>query len=187
MSLYLIGVLPPEQLSEEIEEIRQELSERFNIYAALKPPVHITLFRPLKLDEKLEKHLVKLLKPIGYNHYPFSQDLLNFDCFNIQTAFITAVKSSPLNDLQKEISGVINKNKIDVKDVKGNTTFHPHITVAYRDIPPEVFPLLWNELKNRKFKRSFMVDKFHLLKHNRKKWMPFEEFQLQKAQNLELF
>jgi 2'-5' RNA ligase len=187
MSLFLTAILPPKELSEQIDDLRKELSERFKIFAALKPPVHITLYRPLNVEDSFEANLIKLLKPIGFQHLPFRQDLVNFGSFNIQTLFITAVKSVPLQALQKDVAQVFNGNKIDRREVKGNTTFHPHITVAYRDIPPDVFPLIWEELKNRKFKRSFTIDHFSLLKHNGKQWTKLEEFPLQKPPTLELF
>ena len=187
MSLYLTAILPTPHLSEEIDDIRKELSERYQIFAALKPPVHITLYRPVSISQEFESHLIKLLQPVGYEHCPFTLNLLNFGSFNIQTIFISAEKNSLLSDLQKDVSAVFNKNKIDPKEVKGNTTFHPHITVAYRDIPPEKFPLIWDELKNRKFKRSFIVDRFTLLKHDGKKWQPLKEFKLQKSDDLLLF
>ncbi|MBC7916041.1 MAG: 2'-5' RNA ligase family protein [Pyrinomonadaceae bacterium] len=187
MSLFLTAILPPSHLSEQIDDIRKELSERFKIYAALKPPVHITLFRPVNIEKSFGEQLVKLLKPVGYKHGPFRQDLLNFDSFNIQTLFIAGVKNPLLSALQKDIAAVFNKNKIDPREVKGNTAFHPHVTIAYRDIPPDVFPEMWNEIKNRKFKRSFLIDHFTLLKHTGKEWKVFTEFPLQKPQILELF
>ena len=187
MSLYLTAILPPPALSEQIDDIRRELSERYKIYAALKPPVHITLYRPVNVDESFEETMIKLLKPVGFKHGPFAQELLHFDSFNIQTIYINAVKNRHLSALQKDIASVFNKNKIDSAEFKGNTTFQPHITVGYRDIPPNVFPDIWNELKNRKFKRSFQTEHFTLLKHNGKKWEVFKEFPLQKIQALELF
>ena len=68
--------------------------------------------------------------------------------------------------------------KIDPKEAKGNTLFRPHVTIAYRDIPPEVFPAMWEEFKNRKFNRSFKVESFSLLKHDGKQWNLFREFHL---------
>ena len=114
MSLYLTAILPPKDLSEQIDDIRQELSDRYKIFAALKPPVHITLFRPVNIDESIEDNLVKLLKP-------------------------------------------------------------------------ETFPLIWDDLKNRKFKRTFSINRFTLLKHNGKRWEIFQEFPLQKQEDLLLF
>ncbi len=187
MSLYLTSILPPAYLSDEIDDIRKELSDRYQMFAALKPPVHITLYRPVDVSQNFELQLIKLLQPVSRAHSPFTVDLLNFNSFNIQTLYITAIKSPILHGLQKDVSAVFNKNKIDPKEVKGNTTFHPHVTVAYRDVPPEKFPFIWDELKNRKFKRSFSVNYFTLLKHDGKQWQRFRDFELQKAEELKLF
>ena len=187
MSLYLTAILPPPDLSEEIDDIRKELSEKYQVFAALKPPVHITLYRPLDVESKLESHLIKLLKPVSGLHKPFVQELENFDSFNNKTLFVHCIKQPLLNRLQQDIAAVIYKNKIDVPDVKSNNSFHPHITLAYRDVKPEVFIPLWDEFKNRKFKRRFTVDHFTLLKHDGKKWHPLEHFPLNKSEELLLF
>jgi 2'-5' RNA ligase len=187
MSLYLTAILPPPHLSEEIDDIRKELSEQYKIFAALKPPVHITLYRPVNVPESFEPQLIKLLQPVGDEHRPFTLDLLNFGSFNIQTIYISAAKNPYLGELQKDISAVYYRNKIDPKEVKGNTTFHPHLTVAYRDIPPEKFPEIWGGLKNRKFKRSFTVGHFALMKHDGKQWQRLREFELRKQEDLQLF
>lgn len=187
MSIYLTAILPPSSLSEEISEIREEISGKFKVYKALKPPVHITLFRPVHLEEEREKHLIRLLKPVSMQHRPFEQSLENFDSFNNQTLYIRVAKTPLLQALQKDIAGVFNKNKIDPREVKGNTSFSPHITIAYRDIPPNVFPVLWNEYKNRKFRRNFSIEKFSLLKHDGEQWNLLEEYPLQKPTDLQLF
>lgn len=187
MSLYLTAILPPPALSEQIDDIRRELSERYKIYAALKPPVHITLYRPVNVHQSFEPDLIRLLKPVGYKHEQITLSLVNFDAFNIQTVFISVVKNPLLNAFQKDVSAVFHRNKIDPKEVKSNTAFHPHITVGYRDIPPDTFPALWNDIKQRKFKRSFLVDHFTLLKHDGQQWQPLEHFPLVKPKSLKLF
>ncbi len=180
MSLYLTAILPPGPLDEQIREIREEISIQFKVYKALKPPVHITLFRPVQADDAFESRLIRLLSPVALLHDPFEQHLENFDSFNNHTLYIRAVKNPSLLALQKDIASVYNKNKIDPKEVKGSTGFSPHVTVAYRDLTPEVFAALWNDYKNRKFKRTFKVEKFSLLKHDGNQWNILEEFPLQK-------
>ncbi|MDF3077698.1 MAG: hypothetical protein K0S09_1587 [Sphingobacteriaceae bacterium] len=188
-SIYLLAILPPEELSAQINEIRQECSEKFKVYKGLKPPVHITLFRTFTMDNSLEKHLHKLLMPVTHSHHPFEQQVENFDCFNSHVLYIRVLKTEALSAMQREISAIMNKSKIDPRETKtGNTLFTPHITIAYRDIPPETFPLMWEEYQNRKFKRSFTVDRFTLLKHDFKKWNVLEEFRLAEArEELRLF
>lgn len=187
MSLYLTAILPPVPLAEEIDEVRIEISEKYRVYKALKPPVHITLFRPVNVDDDIEKYLIQWLKPVTHLHNPFEQQLENFDSFNNHTVFIRVLKNAHLQKLQKDISAVFNKNKIDPREVKGNTSFNPHVTVAYRDVPPEVFAEIWEGYKNRRFKRSFNVDRFTLLKHDGHRWSILKEFPLQKPEMLQLF
>ncbi|WP_207532202.1 2'-5' RNA ligase family protein [Desertivirga arenae] len=187
MTLYLTAILPPAPLSEEIDDIRKEISSKYNIHAALKPPVHITLYKPLKIPSAQEKHLIQMLKPVSLLHNPFKQELQNYDSFNNKTLFVNCVKEPLLNNLQKDISAVYLKNNIDPEEVKSNSTFHPHITIAYRDVSPEIFIELWAEFKNRKLKRSFTIDRFTLLKHDGKKWQPLEEYLLKKPEELKLF
>lgn len=185
-NLYLIAILPPPQLSEQIDDIRKECAGKYNVKAALKPPVHITLFRPFFLEPERESWLIKLLLP-ATNQSCFEQKLENFDSFNMHVVFIRAIKNTYISSLQRNISAIINHNKIDPKEVKGNTLFRPHITIAYRDIPPEVFPAVWEEYKNRKFKRDFMVDAFSLLKHDGKRWNLLRSYYLKQSEALTLF
>ncbi|TZF84632.1 2'-5' RNA ligase family protein [Pedobacter sp. BS3] len=177
-SLFLIALLPPEQLSEQIDGIRKECSEKYNVYAALKPPVHLTLYRTIHIEQHLEKHLEKVLMQATHRD-PFTVTLENFDSFNNQTLFINCIKSPPLAALQKSISAIISRNRFDPREVKGgNTLFKPHITIAYRDVSPEIFPVMWDEYKSRKFKREFPVHAFTLLKHNGKQWQPVKHYNL---------
>jgi 2'-5' RNA ligase len=187
MTLYLTAILPPALLAEEIDDIRKEISEKYKIYAALKPPVHITLYRPLRIPSAQEKNLIQLLKPVSFMHNPFEQKLQNFDSFNNKTLFIHCVKQPMLNNLQKDVSAVYHKNKLDPEENKSSSAFHPHITIAFRDVSREIFIPLWAEFKNRKLKRSFTIDRFTLLRHDGKQWQPLEDFLLQKPEELRLF
>src|SRR4051812_7649454 len=91
-NLYLIAILPPEQLSEQIDSIRHECAERYHVKAGLKPPVHITLFRTFFLETHLEDYLLKLLLPVTDNQ-PFEQELDNFNSFNMHALYICAIKN----------------------------------------------------------------------------------------------
>ncbi|MXV51278.1 hypothetical protein GS399_09885 [Pedobacter sp. HMF7647] len=175
-NLYFIAILPPEQLSEQIDDIRKECSEMFNVFAALKPPVHITLFAPFQLGNERENQLIKVLEAPRH-HSSFEQELENFDTFNSHVVYINTIKNKSIASLQKNITAVMHHHEIGKREVKGgNTLFKPHITIAYRDIDQEIFPAMWAEYKNKKFKRQFTVGGFTLLKHDGKKWNRFKEY-----------
>lgn len=186
-SLYLLALLPPPDLSAQIDEIRKECSEKFKVYKALRPPVHITLYRPLSMEESFERKLISLMKEVGSGVKPFIQELQNFDEFNSQVVCIKALKNPELLELRQLIISVFRKYRIDPKETNGSLPFLPHITIAYRDVLPEVFPLIWNEYKDRKFKKKFTADHFTLLKHDQKQWNVLENFRFLKADQPALF
>jgi 2'-5' RNA ligase len=181
MSLYLTALVPPPFLAEEIDDIRKEISSKYGVFAALKPPVHITLFRPANIESSLETFLIKALRPVQHLHTPFIQKLENFDSFNNKTLFVACLKNPQLSLLQKNISAIYHKHNIDRKENSTSKGFHPHITVAYRDVMPKVFSDMWSDFKNRKFKRNFPVDRFVLFKHDGQKWNVLEEFPLSQS------
>lgn len=186
-SLYLTAIVPDAELTDQIEEIRRECAECYNVKAALKPPVHITLFKPISVEFEREKELVRVLNEVSSKHQPFTLSLENFDTFNNQVVFIKVLKTEPLGNLQKDISSVYHRRHLETEEIKSKKTFHPHITIAYRDIPRTTFPALWNEYKNKRFKRNFSVNGFILFKHNGHKWEVFEEFTLRKVDESLLF
>ncbi|HEY1023996.1 MAG TPA: 2'-5' RNA ligase family protein [Sphingobacteriaceae bacterium] len=186
-SLYLVAILPPEDLSYQIDEIRKECSERYHVYKALKPPVHITLYRPVWMEDSNEKQFSLLMKQVGSEVDPFTQEIENFGAFAMQVVYINALKNPGLLDLRSRITSVFRNHKIDPKVTNGNSAFNPHFTIAYRDVLPDVFQKIWDEYKNRKFKRQFRVYEFSLLKHDGKRWNLLENFSLQKASTPSLF
>lgn len=181
-SLYLIAILPSEDLSRQIHEIRVQCSEKFGVQKALKPPVHITLYRPFKIEDAFESRMIRLLSSAGSGLNPFRQELENFEAFDIHTIVIRASKNPGIMKLQRAVASVFRKNEIDKLPLGSkNMAFRPHVTIAYRDILPEVFPLIWQEYKDVRFKKSFTADHFSLLKHDGKQWNKISDFKLSLA------
>ena len=54
--------------------------------------------------------------------------------------------------------------------------FHPHMTIATRDLTGEAFHKAWPQYKKREFQAKFHVHSIFLLKHNGKTWDIFREF-----------
>lgn len=181
-SLYLIAILPPEDLTRQIHEIRVQCSEKFGVQKALKPPVHITLYRPFKIEETFESRMIRLLQSAASGLRPFRQEIENFEAFDMHAVVIRALKNPEIMKLQRAVASVFRKNEID-KQPPGskNLPFRPHLTIAYRDILPEVFPMIWEEYKDARFKRSFTIDHFSLLKHDGQRWNKINDFRLSLA------
>ncbi|TKC07247.1 2'-5' RNA ligase family protein [Pedobacter frigoris] len=170
-SLFFVAILPPVALSSEIDEIRKQCSIEYQVYSALKPPVHITLIPPFKLDSVFEARLITDLEHCR-NFQSFEQELNDFDGFPPGVVFIVADKNPGITYLHKILRVKLKKY---LKTSSGSIT--PHITIAYRDVLQDVYERIIEVYSRRSFRASFNVDKFVLLKHNGKKWNLVKEFE----------
>lgn len=178
---YLIAILPPPELSMQIDEIRKACSEKYKVYKALRPPVHITLLFLRNLDDVFELQLINGLEA-ARNFKPFLQKLENYDAFlGNEVVFIKALVNPEITTLYRNIKKVIGDLSKEPK-----SQISPHITIAYRDLKDQ-FPQIYAEYKNKSFEASFQVDHFTLLKHDRIRWNMIKNYKAKPGdQQLEL-
>lgn len=178
-SLYLIALLPPKEICEEIKAFKEEMKDRFNAKHALKLPAHITLQRPFWVEEHNENTLKENLETFVQTESPFSIDLNDFGCFTPRVIFVKISNHEPLIEMQTRLQ----KNlSLDIFQNQNNrqTKIHPHITLASRDLQESVFPIAWNVFQNRKYAASFTIDNVVLFKHTGKIWLKEQVFYFNK-------
>ncbi len=186
--LYLLALLPPADLRDQVAEIRKTCATDFQTRAALQLEVHVPLFRVFKMNEKLEPYLQKKLALLRHLP-PFPVLIRHFDSFNAHTLYLRVQKSPELAMLNRSIGKTMTSFGLEADESGGKATlFVPHITIAYRDIAPDIFPAMWEEYKNKKFSREFEADRFVLLKRSARTWEERMEFRLRpKVEVLTLF
>jgi 2'-5' RNA ligase len=57
--------------------------------------------------------------------------------------------------------------------------FHPHITIAFRDLKKSMFAKAWQEFSSKKFEAVWQVKVIVLLKNEDNQWRVLKEFALQ--------
>jgi len=186
-NLFLVCLVPPVSIVEDIDEIRTFISEKFKVYESLKRPAHITLYPPVKLSSpEAEKRFFKALEDAAFS-IPFTQVLRNFNSFHEKTFYLDVEQNEGLMKLEKQITKELQPLKLIEKKEK----FNPHLTLAFKDVKLPVFQQISAEFKDRKFKREFQVSSFSVYKHQDKRWQPFKECMLKepdtKAKALSLF
>ena len=173
MTLYFVAVLPPEAIREEIKLLKLEIAEEFGAQHALKLPAHITLQKPLKVEEANELVLLDCLDKFAKQQTTFRVNLKNFGSFAPRVLFIDVENKEPITRVFKELQKTLLKSGL-IEDAESR--FHPHITLATRDLEKKSFAGAWSFLKQKEYHSSFQVDKIALLKHNKKKWEIYSEF-----------
>lgn len=175
-ALYFIAIVPPEHLNQEIEEIKNYIYSKYNSKASLRSPAHITMHMPFKWKDSKEQFLHEKLQNFAMNKDKFWVKLNGFDVFKPRVIFIKVEENEPLVELQKQLLKFV---KIEMRIFNGNhkeNAFHPHVTVAFRDLKKKDFFPAYEEFKDREFQSSFLADHVSLLKHNGKRWEIYKNF-----------
>jgi 2'-5' RNA ligase len=160
---YFIAIVLEGELFERAEALKQELFELHGLKGSLRSPAHITLHRPFEWKEEKEAQLIETFEDFKSGK-PFSIELNNFACFEPRVIYIDMKRSETLFELHNQLAihartrlGLLN----EMEDMRG---FHPHITIAFRDLKKPKFYELWSRFSTQKFEGSLEVKQFSLLK-----------------------
>ena len=174
--LYLIALVPHEELRERVKELKLEMKERFHASHALKAPAHITLQMPFRREENEESRLTSGLERFSSRCEPFNIILNGFDAFPPRVLFIKVGNHEPIEDLHSDFQTFL-REELNFSEKEIMDRFHPHMTIATRDLSKKMFHKAWPEFQERKFEAVFTANSLHLLKHNGKNWDLFREFE----------
>lgn len=170
---YFLAIVPPSPVYEEALELKNYFKSNYNSKASLNSPPHITLHMPFRWKEEKEDELINSLRNFQSGVTPFNLVLENFNSFPPRVIFIDVQRNESLISLQKSLLRFCKKElnlfNADYKD----QPFHPHLTLAFRDLKKSAYFDAWNEFSSKSFNAEFVVDKFTLLKHTGKVWEPF--------------
>lgn len=176
-TLYFIAVIPPEPFRREAWELKEHMRDKYRSKASLNSPPHITLYPPFKL-EKEEEALINDLKQQAAIIEPFRVQLKDFGAFPPRVIFIDVQEQPALHKLQKAISKCLDDYVQEEGGKKEERPYHPHMTLAFRDLSKPYFKEAWKEFNERELSYSWQVDEFTLLRHNGKKWEEYQQFPL---------
>lgn len=160
---YFIAIVIPEPLMERIEDIKRSLFENYGLKGALRSPSHITLHRPFEWIEEKEAHLIEKLAEFKFDK-AFEIALNGYGFFEPRVIYIKLLQEALLFDLHdhlKKHARMELKLLNEVNDLRG---FHPHITVAFRDLKKPLFYELQTFFKDENFEGKFFNEGFSLLK-----------------------
>jgi 2'-5' RNA ligase len=175
---YFIAIVPPKKIAEEVLAIKNGFAERFHSKASLRSPAHITLHMPFMWKEEKEQTLIDLLEAFSWAETGSSIELKNFDRFDERVIFINVEKNESLYKLQQQLVQYAKKKLQLFNQSDDQRGFHPHVTVAFRDLRKRYFAEAWKEFEHRSFAASFPLQDFALLKHDGKQWNVLRTFVL---------
>ncbi|MDW3196859.1 MAG: 2'-5' RNA ligase family protein [Cytophagales bacterium] len=175
-SLYFIAVLPPEEESNQITELKHYCKSHFGSGHALKSPPHITLHMPFKWNDKKRAALDQCLSQVATATDPFEVRLRDFDFFEPRVVFVDVIENPVLKQLQQQLAKQMRLDlslfNADYKD----RPFHPHVTIAFRDLKKPKFFEAKTHFSQQELSMNFEIRDLVLLKHDGKGWQVDQRF-----------
>jgi len=169
MNMYFIAIVAPEEIDQQVLKWKSFFKERYECSVALKSPAHITIIPPFWMNDELENDLINSISEFSIAKTKFEITLKNFAAFKPKVIFVDVVKSEALNGLYQSFADFIfSQNKFPIK--KEDRPFHPHVTLATRDLYKKAFQEAWEIFSTKKHEALWIVSGLSLLRHNQKKW-----------------
>ncbi|MGK7877811.1 MAG: 2'-5' RNA ligase family protein [Xenococcaceae cyanobacterium] len=173
---FFIALLPPQEVQQFVNQIKQQFAELYNSRAAQKSPPHITLQPPFEWQlEELPK-LELDLKQFAQTQFPIPVTLDGFGAFRPRVIYINVLKTPELLAVQKELMAYLESSLDIIHQASKNRPFAPHLTVASRDLTKPNFHKAWPEFEQQQLHFEFTVPQLTLLIHNGKRWEIRNEF-----------
>lgn len=173
-TLLFLALIPPDDIAAEVTAFKHLAAQRFHSKHALNAPAHITLQPPFQWPEDRLSELTSLLHSFSATCKPFSQELRDFDCFRPRVVFINIILNEHLLDLESRLktalTPMLGRDQIDRRP------YHPHMTVAFKDLRRREFYLAWEFFSQQTYLRNFTADTLWLLRHNGRTWEPVQSF-----------
>lgn len=167
--MYFIASICPESVNRKVLEWKLWMKEHHGCEVALRSPAHITLIPPFWMKSDLEMALIVSLKKFSAIQQGFEIHVKDFSYFKPRVIFVDIVPNDRLANLQKGLlDGLVSENVYPLK--KEDRPFHPHISIATRDLYKKSFYEAWEHFKLKTYEADWTVNAVSLLAHNKKNW-----------------
>jgi 2'-5' RNA ligase len=174
--LYFVAIIPPPSMREEVMHLKSFCAEKYASKAALRSPAHITLHMPFAFREDRIETLIATMKEIAIGQKSFHVEHCGFGCFEPRVIYIDVQLTEALAELRTHtVSSMRKKLGLLNADYK-NDGFHPHMTIAFRDLKKPMFHKAWEEFENKHFEQSWDCNAISLLKHDGQVWHIAQDF-----------
>jgi 2'-5' RNA ligase len=168
-NMYYVAIVCPAEVNEKILPFKYWMKEQFGCIVALKSPAHITLIPPFWLEQTREAELQQALQSLAINIDETEINLQGFSHFNKRVLFINIKENPQLKEIKKQAEEHFIQMFPD--SIKADDrAFHPHVTIANRDLRPSDFLKAWEHFAKKDFKEIFRTGTISLLKLEPDKW-----------------
>jgi len=148
---------------------RNDREEKFNLKYALKSPAHITLKMPFVWNEAKQDKLALQLTLFFQEHSKLKLGLKGIGNFGKRVLYIKVGEDEQLQEMQKDLTQIC-KTQLNLKLELSDYAYHPHMTLAFKDMKDLLFNEYLDYLRTKGFKDLMEVKDVALLKKENGRW-----------------
>ena len=168
-NMYFIALVASKEINEDILNWKHWMREQFGCIVALRSPAHITLIPPFWMDDALENKLQNDIYIFSQQQIAFEIRLNNFAAFKPRVIYVEVLPNKILDVLRQDLFGFLSNTKLFPFKIDEHP-WHPHVTIAARDLHKKAFQEAWRIFKGKKYEASWITPGISLLRHNQKNW-----------------
>jgi 2'-5' RNA ligase len=173
---FFIALMPPLEVQARATEIKGVMRDRYHSKAAFRSPPHITLLAPFEWPVIDLSALARSLADFAMTQPPVPITLDGFGAFAPHVIYVNVVQGDFLMALQPKLLAHLEESVGLVSERDRNRSFVPHMTVAFRDLKPNMFRQAWSVFQHQEIHFDFTVYQLSLLVHDEQRWQVKENY-----------
>lgn len=171
---YFLALVPPPEILEKAHHIKLLIRDQFGIKYALKSPPHVTLKMPFNYNEAKETLLKKKLGDFLQTQKPVALKIEGVGTFGKRVIYLGIEKSPELAELQTSLKNFC-KKELNLVDELSDRNYHPHLTVAFKDLKVGQFDEVLDLVRGQSFHAEYDAVDLAILKRVDQKWIFHEK------------
>lgn len=177
---YFLAIVPEGEFQDQVTRLKLDIREKFQSKYALKSPAHVTVKMPFGYNEAKESQLIAMLEGFMGRYNQMSLKIKGVKTFGNRVIYLGVDADKDLFDFQSELKTFC-KKELNLVDELSDRNYHPHMTIAFKDIKKTQFQDIFQFAANDNLKKDMLVKKIFLLKKLEGKWVVWRKVPLKKV------
>ncbi len=168
-ALYYVAWVIQGEWAHKIQSLKEYACTHFDTCKALRSPAHVTIIPPFKIkNTELPDLCNKILlwsQKIPY----FIWKVNGVSHFDNRVIYVDVESAESIDIYRNNLFEMLQYQR-------PSGSYHPHITLAFRDLSPEAFAPAWNYFSQLDLQGEILQKTVSLLRHNGQRWEIIESF-----------
>ncbi|MEB2782547.1 2'-5' RNA ligase family protein [Algoriphagus sp. C2-6-M1] len=174
---YFLALVPEGEFQEQVTKLKLEIRNRYQAKYALKSPAHITVKMPFSYNEAKEDKLIERLGGFISKYPSMILTIKGVKTFGERVIYLEVEAGQELYGFQQELKTFC-KRELNLVDELSDRNFHPHVTIAFKDIKKSQFQNILQFSSEMNLTQKLLMSDVMLMKRVDGVWLVHKKIKL---------